>query len=159
MLGKLADKRVDRLVTSDLSGFPPFLVKKPGLNNGYMIPQYTVSGLFSEISNLSSPVSVQSISTCARQEEPVSLAYLAGKKLKKIAKKLQYIAAIEIMMAVQGIDFLKPLKPSPINAKIYNKIRSEVPELEEDRFYGDDIENIYNLVKNEELIDIVERIL
>jgi histidine ammonia-lyase len=156
MLAKIADKRMDRIVSSELSGFPPFLARNPGLNNGYMIPQYTISGLFSEISNLSTPVSVQSISTCARQEEPVSLAYLAGKKLYKIANKLKYIAAIEIMMSVQGIDFLKPLKPSKINSKIYNEVRKEVLELDEDRFYHNDIEYIYKLVNNKVLVNIVE---
>lgn len=156
-LAKIADKRMDRLVSSELSGYPAFLVKNPGLNNGYMIPQYTISGLFSEISNLSTPVSVQSISTCARQEEPVSLAYLAGKKLYQIARKLKYIAALEMMMSVQGIDFLKPLKPSTMNSKVYAEIRKGVPEVEQDRFYQQDIEYIFNLVNDEVLVDLVQQ--
>lgn len=156
MLAKIADKRMDRIVSSELSGFPSFLVKNPGLNNGYMIPQYTISGLFSEISHLSTPVSVQSISTCARQEEPVSLAYLAGKKLYKVAGKLTYIAVIEMMLSVQGIDFLKPLKSSKVNGLVYDIIRKEVPELEKDRFYHYDIEYIFGLVNNGTIVDIVE---
>lgn len=157
MLGKIADKRMDRIVSSELSSYPPFLVKEPGLNNGYMIPQYIIAGLLSEISNLSTPVSLQSISTCARQEEPVSLAYLSGKKLYSIANKLKYIAAIEMMMSVQGIDFLKPLQPSKINKKIYDVIRKAVPEVENDRFYHFDIEYIYKLVSNKTLIEMVEK--
>lgn len=156
MLAKIVDKRMDRIVSSELSGYPSFLVKNPGLNNGYMIPQYTISGLYSEISNLSTPVSVQSITTCARQEEPVSLAYLSGKKLYKISKKLKYIAAIEIMMSVQGLDFLKPLKPSKINRMVYDVIRKEVPELDQDRFYHYDIEYIYSLINDETLVKMVE---
>ena len=157
MLAKLADKRMDRLVSADLSGFPPFLVKNSGLNNGYMIPQYTISGLFSEISHLSTPVSVQSISTCARQEEPVSLDYLAGKKLYQIARKLKYIATLEMMLSVQGIDFLSPLKPSKANAAVYHEIRKEVPEAEKDRFFHQDIEYIYGLVDSQRLVNLAQK--
>jgi histidine ammonia-lyase len=157
MLGKIADKRMDRIVSSELSGFPSFLVKNPGLNNGYMIPQYTISGLYSEISNLSTPVSIQSISTCARQEEPVSLAYLSGKKLYEIARKLKYIAAIEMMLSVQGIDFLKPLKPSSNSQAIYDVIRKNVAEVEVDRCFHNDMEYIFNLVDSGDLLDITAK--
>lgn len=158
-LARLADKRMDRIVTPNLSGLPAFLVRNPGLNSGYMIPQYTVSGLFSEISNLSTPVTLQSISTCTRQEEPVSLAYLSAKKLFQIGKKLAYIASIEMMMSVQGLDLIKPLLPSTVNQKIHTAIRQEVSELVDDRCYHEDIEFINKRVRNGEYIDIAEQII
>lgn len=153
MMAKLSDKRVDRLNDRQQSGLPPFLSgMNPGLNSGFMIPQYTVAGLFSEISHLSTPLSVQSVSTCAGHESPATMASLSASRLFQIGRKLQYIAAIELMMACQGVEWRGSEKSSPFNHEIFKKIRTAVPSLEDDRCYSGDIEKILAMIKNGDLI-------
>lgn len=157
IIGNLVERCTDRMVNSNLNdGLPAFLVTNPGLNNGFMIPQYTLAGLLSEIKILASPATIDSISTCANQEDPVSLAYNASKKAGDIANKLQYMVAIEIMTAIQAIDLLKPLNPSPVNKKVRDFIREKVKFLDKDRYIYSDIEYIYEFVKEMDLIEIVE---
>lgn len=158
IIGNLVERCTDRMVNSNLNdGLPAFLVTNPGLNNGFMIPQYTLAGLLSEIKILAQPATIDSISTCANQEDPVSFAYNASKKAGEIAEKLQYMVAIEIMTALQAIDLLKPLKSSPVIQKIHNFIRKKVEFLDEDRFIYSDIEYMYGFVKEMDLIEIVEK--
>ncbi|OQX97515.1 MAG: hypothetical protein B6I20_12470 [Bacteroidetes bacterium 4572_117] len=159
MLAKLSERRTDRMVNRYFSDLPAFLVKNPGLNNGYMIPQYTAAGLLGEIKILSHPSSVDSVSTSANQEDPVSLAYFASKKAWQVAKKLQYIIAIELMAAVQGLDFLKPLAPSSTTKKVYSMIRKEVPIVEDDRHFGPDIEYIFELVREGDIVKTIEGLM
>lgn len=108
-------------------GLPAFLVSNPGLNSGFMIPQYTAAGLMNEIKHLAVPATIDSIPTCAGQEDPVSMGYYASKKALMGVKKLQYVTAIEIYVALQAMDFLKPLEPSPVLGKLRDFIRKEVP--------------------------------
>ncbi len=158
IIGNLVERCTDRMVNSNLNdGLPAFLVTNPGINNGFMIPQYTLAGLLSEIKILASPSTIDSISTCANQEDPVSLAYNASKKAGDIADKLQYMVAIEIMTALQAIDLLKPLNPSPVNKKIRDFIREKVKFLDKDRYIYSDIEYMYEFVKEMNLIEIVEK--
>ena len=112
------ERCTDRMVNRNLNdGLPAFLVSNPGLNSGLMITQYTAAGLVDEIRHLAVPVTIDNVSTCANQEDPVSMAYYAAKKAGQAVRKLQYIAAIEIYVALQAMDFLKPLEPSPALAK------------------------------------------
>ena len=138
-------------------GLPAFLVSNPGLNSGFMIPQYTAAGLMNEIKHLAIPVTIDSIPTCANQEDPVSMAYYASKKAGACARKLQYVTAIEIYVALQAMDFLKPLEPSPVMGKVRDYIRKQVPFVENDRFLYPDIEYIYDLVRDSTLVDLVEK--
>lgn len=153
----LAERGTNRMVDRNLNdGLPAFLVRNPGLNSGFMITQYTAAGLVNEIKHLALPVTIDSISTCANQEEPVSMAYYAAKKAGIAVRKLQYVAAIEIYAALQAIDFLKPLEPSPAVAKVRDFLRSAVPFLENDRFLYPDIEYIFKCVRDRTLVDIIE---
>ncbi len=156
MLAKLSERRTDRMVNRYFSDLPAFLVKNPCLNNGYMIPQYTAAGLLGEIKILSHPSSVDSISTSANQEDPVSLAYFASKKAYQVARELQYIAAIEMMAAAQGVDFLRPLKPSATTGAVHKLIREKVPVVENDRHFGPDIESIYRMIRESKIVETVE---
>ncbi|MDQ0874651.1 histidine ammonia-lyase [Paenibacillus sp. V4I3] len=155
-LAKIAERRIDRLVNYHLSELPSFLVKNPGLNSGYMIPQYTAVGLLGEIRILSHPASVDNVPTCANQEDVVSFAYVASRKAYQISKKLTYILAIELMTAVQALDFHRPLNPSPVIAEVYNLIRSKVPTVEEDRFLYPDIVTIYLQIHEGDIVKVVE---
>ncbi len=155
-LAKMSERRIDRLVNHHHSELPSFLVANPGLNSGYMIPQYTAAGLLGEIKVLSHPSTVDSMSTSANQEDLVSLAYYAAKKAYQISKKVEYIVAIELMTAAQALDFHKPLKPSPITSAVCQKIRSKVPTVEADRYFYTDIESIHDQLHHGEFVRIVE---
>ena len=158
-LAKLSERRIDRLVNRHLSGLPAFLVKNPGLNNGYMIPQYTAAGLVGEIKVLSHPSSIDNIPTCANQEDPVSLAYFASKKAYQVSKKLEYIIAIEIMTEIQALDFIKDLKPSTATQAVYDLVRETVPVVDEDRHFYPDIQQINKLIHEGTLIRRVEALI
>lgn len=159
MLGKISERRTDRMVNRFFSNMPAFLVKNPGLNNGYMIPQYTSAGLLGEIRVLAHPSSVDSVPTCANQEDPVSMAYYAAKKAGEAVNKLQYIAAIELMTAAQATEFVKDEKMASVTQKMCEFVRKEVPAVEEDRFFGDDIEKIYDMIHHGTLVCEVEKLI
>jgi len=155
--GNEVERSIDRMVNHNLSdGLPAFLVSKPGLNNGFMIPQYTAAGLQSEIKILAQPSTIDSISTCANQEDPVSMAYFAAKKSGECVRKLQYIVGIEFFVALQAIDFLKPLAESPVLAKVHDFARETVDFVDEDRYLYPDIEKFRDWVKDGTFIDLVE---
>lgn len=156
--GGVVERCTDRMVNRNLNdGLPAFLVSNPGLNSGFMIPQYTAAGLVNELKHLAIPVTIDSVSTCANQEDPVSMAYYASKKAGAAARKLQYVTAIEIYVALQAMDFLKPLEPSPVLAKVRDFIRETVPFVDNDRFLYPDIEYIFDRVREGTLVDLVER--
>ena len=158
ILANVAERCTDRMVNRNLSdGLPPFLVATPGLNSGMMITQYTAAALVNEIRHLAIPVTVDNVPTCANQEDPVSMAYYASKKAGQAVRKLQYIAAIEVYVALQALDFLKPMKSSPALAQIRNFIREKVAFVDKDRFLHADIEYIFSLVKNGTLVEMLEK--
>lgn len=158
IMGGLAERCIDRMVNRNLNGgLPAFLVANPGLNNGYMIPQYTAAGLLGEIRTLSHPSTIDSVSTCANQEDPVSMGYFAAKKACQVAEKLKYMVAIEYMVALQAVDFLKPLKQAPVTGKVHDALREKIPFLDEDRYIYPDIEYLYEQISNQSILEIVEK--
>ena len=160
ILAKTSERRGDRMVNRFFNnGLPAFLVKNPGLNNGFMIPQYTAAGLVNEIKILSFPSSVDSVSTCANQEDPVSMAYTAAKKAYQVAEKFQYVVAIELMIALQALD-LAGDSPAPSAAvdRLRAHIRREVATVDEDRYFEPDMELLYQKVKSGEIIAFTEAV-
>ena len=154
--GKEVERSIARMVDRNLNdGLPAFLVAKPGLNNGFMIPQYTAAGLLNEIKLLAVPASIDSIPTCAGQEDPVSMAYNTSNRAIEAVRKLNYITAIDIMVALQAIDML-PEKQGPATARLHDKVRETVKFAEEDRFFHPDIEAIFGLVKDGELVRLLD---
>jgi histidine ammonia-lyase len=157
IVGNVVERGTDRMVNRNLNdGLPAFLVSNPGLNSGFMIPQYTAAGLMNEIKHLATPATIDSISTCANQEDPVSMAYYASKKALASMKKLQYVTAIEIYTALQAMDFLKPLEPSPVLGKLRDFVRKTVPFVDNDRYLYPDIAYITDRVRDCTLVDLVE---
>jgi len=143
VLAKTSERRTDRLVNSNLSGLPAFLVREPGLNNGFMIAQYTAAALVMEMRSLAIPASSDSVPTCAGQEDPVSNAYLATTKAYEATQKLRYILAIEILCAAQARDLREDgAQGSPITTALQGFVRGVSPGLNTDRYYGDDIETL-----------------
>jgi histidine ammonia-lyase len=157
-LAKLSERRLDRMVNWNFSDLASFLAKKPGLNSGMMIPQYTAAGLLGEIKILSHPSTIDSTPTCANQEDPVSLAYFAAKKSISVGSKLEHILAIELMAAAQALEFLAPLASSLPIRELHRLVRSVVPKLEEDRYLYDDIMALLAMVHSGDLVRTVEAI-
>lgn len=145
-IGALSERRVALLIDSSLSGLPAFLVKEAGLNSGFMIAHVTAAALASENKTLAHPASVDSLPTSANQEDHVSMATFASRKVLDIARNVRHIIAIEILAAVQGIEFHRPLKSSSDLEELIEKVRERVPSYEEDRVFTPDIEAIENLI-------------
>ena len=130
-LGNISERRVAQLILG-LRGLPEFLVAKPGLNSGFMIPQYAAASVVSQNKMYSWPASCDSIVSSNGQEDLVSMGANSATKLHKIIDNLKIVAAIELMNAAQGIDFRRPLKSSPLIESIMKAYREHVPFVEED---------------------------
>ena len=141
-IGALAERRISLLIDSHLSNLPPFLVADGGLNSGFMIPQVTACALASENKSLAHPAAVDSLPTSANQEDHVSMATFAARRLREMNWNTANILAIELLAAAQGVDFRAPLKTSPRLQKTMAQLRSMSPALTEDRSLAPDIEQV-----------------
>lgn len=131
-LGSLSERRLERLVNPDLSEHPAFLAKHPGLNSGLMIVQVAAVALCAENKILAHPASVDSLPTSANKEDHVSMGMTSAVKLRSIVENVESILAMELLGAAQAIDFLDPLKTSPILQKVHGFVRQHVPFIETD---------------------------
>ena len=146
-IANLCERRIARLVDSNLNeGLSSFLVKDSGVNSGFMIPQYTTAALVSENKVLSHPASVDSIPTCANQEDHVSMGTISARKAKEVLDNVVRVVGIEIMIATQAVE-LRDKKPSSKIEEIVRVVRSCVAKLEEDRVLYKDMEKIENVIK------------
>jgi histidine ammonia-lyase len=139
-IGGMAERRIALLVDSALSGLPPFLVRDGGLNSGFMIAQVTAAALVSENKSLAHPASVDSLPTSANQEDHVSMATYAARRLSDMVNNTAVVVGIEAMAAAQGLELRRPLKSSPLVEAEFAAIRSRVAFLEADRYLAPDIE-------------------
>jgi histidine ammonia-lyase len=137
-IANISERRTYQLI-SGLRGLPPFLVKDAGLNSGFMIPQYTAAGIVSENKQLSTPSSVDSIPSSINQEDHVSMGANGAVKCKRVIDNVEKVLAIELLTAVQAIDFRRPLKTSEQLEKIIVSFRKEIPFNETDRILHDDL--------------------
>lgn len=135
-LGNISERRVAQLILGN-RGLPEFLVAHPGLNSGFMIPQYAAASMVSQNKMYAWPASCDSIVSSNGQEDLVSMGANAATKLHKIIANLKYIAAIELMNAAQGLDFRRPLKSSPAIENVFTEFRKEVPFVDEDVVMAD----------------------
>lgn len=158
-IGGLSERRTALLIDSNLSGLPPFLTSDPGLNSGFMMAQVTAAALASENKALAHPSSVDSLPTSANQEDHVSMATHAARRLGDMADNTAGIVAIELLAAAQGLDFRKPLKTSPALQPAHDAIRALVPTLEDDRLLAPDIAAVKQMVVDGAFIDYVGDIL
>jgi len=149
-LATIAERRVDRLVHPDLNqGLPPFLTRDAGVNSGFMMAQVTAASLASECKVLSHPASVDTIPTDGSKEDVVPMAMGAAWKLRRVARNVRYVLAIELMCAAQGIDFRVPLRPGRGVARAHARVRGLVPPLERDRMLSPDIERIAQAIADD----------
>jgi histidine ammonia-lyase len=145
-IGALSERRIALLIDSTLSGLPPFLVDNPGLNSGFMIAHVTAAALASENKSLAHPASVDSLPTSANQEDHVSMATYAARRLETMADHTATILAIEWLAAAQGVDFHRPLLTSPRLQRTHATLRKTVSFYDRDRLFAPDIEAAKALV-------------
>jgi histidine ammonia-lyase len=129
--GSIAERRTYQLLHGK-RGLPAFLVKEPGLNSGFMIPQYTAASLVSQNKQLCTPASVDTIESSQGQEDHVSMGANAATKTLRVVFNLERILAIELFNAAQALEFRKPLKSSPFIEDFVHEYRKEVPFIEKD---------------------------
>jgi histidine ammonia-lyase len=146
-IGALAERRIALLTDATMSSLPAFLVAEPGLNSGFMIAHVTAAALASENKGLAHPASVDSLPTSANQEDHVSMATHAARRLRYMADNSGRIAAIELLAGAQGIDLRRPLKTSPALQQALSEIRNRVAFLETDRPFAPDIEAAFRLIQ------------
>lgn len=141
-IGAISERRIALLIDKNLNGgLPPFLVNNPGVNSGFMLAHVTAAALASENKTYAHPASVDSIPTSANQEDHVSMATFAGRKLIDINENVLNILAIETLAACQGLDMRSPLKTSVALSRAKNMLRDKVSFYAEDRLFAVDINN------------------
>ena len=151
-IGALSERRIALLIDETLSGLPPFLTAASGLNSGFMIAHVTAASLASENKSLAHPASVDSLPTSANQEDHVSMATFAARRLGDMADNTAAIVAIELLAAAQGIDLRRPRRSSAALEEAHAIVRRVAPHLEGDRYLALDIEAVTPLVRNGELV-------
>ena len=145
-IGALSERRMALLIDQHLSELPPFLVENGGMNSGFMIPQVTSAALASENKHLAGPVSTDSLPTSANQEDHVSMATYAARRLMEMVDNTAGILSIELLAACQGIEFRRPLKTSQSLEAVIYKVRERVACYKVDRPFHDDIAAIREMI-------------
>jgi histidine ammonia-lyase len=160
----ISERRIERMVNWQLSGLPKFLIEDGGLNSGMMIAQYTAASLVSENKVLSHPASVDSIPTSANQEDHNSMGSIAAQKCHRVLENVWRVAAIELLVACQAIDFSRKiggggatLKCGTGTESVYQLARKKIKHLDHDRVLHEDIEAALRLVKSGEVINAAEK--
>src|ERR687896_802734 len=151
-LASISERRTARLVDAHLSGLPPFLTERPGLESGLMIAHYTAAALVNELQTLAHPSSVDTIPTSANQEDHVSMGATAALHLREAVDRAEQVLAIEALCAAQGIDYRAPLRPGEGVRAAHAAIRERVAHLDADRPPSPDIATVRELVHSGELL-------
>jgi histidine ammonia-lyase len=158
-IGSLSERRTAVLVDPKMSGLPAFLVNNSGLNSGFMIAQVTAAALVSENKNIATPASVDSIPTSANQEDHVSMATHAARRLSVMVNNAAAVVGIELLAAAQGIDFHRPSRSSPRLEEVHAGIRRDVPFYDSDRYFAPDIDAARSWVKSGRFGALLKRVL
>ena len=145
-LANISERRIYLLISGE-RGLPKFLVAKPGLNSGFMIPQYTAASIVSQSKGLCMPASVDSIPSSQGQEDHVSMGANAATKLVRVVLNTERVLAIELLNSAQALEFRRPLKSSPAIEKIFGDYRKEVPFVDEDRYMHPLIEKSIEFIR------------
>ena len=147
-IGAITERRIAMLVDTVVSRLPPFLTPEPGLNSGFMIVHVTAAALASENKSLAHPASVDSLPTSANQEDHVSMATFAARRLQPMLDNTAHIVAIELLAAAQAIEFVRPLRSSEALETVHQKVRSVSAAMMQDRSLATDMQAIQGMVKN-----------
>ncbi|YAZ70108.1 histidine ammonia-lyase [Klebsiella pneumoniae] len=158
-IGSLSERRIALMMDSHMSQLPPFLVKNGGVNSGFMIAQVTAAALASENKALSHPHSVDSLPTSANQEDHVSMAPAAGRRLWAMAENTRGVLAVEWLAAAQGLDMREGLTTSPLLEEARHLLRERVPHYTQDRYFAPDIDNAIALLAARHLTRLLPAVL
>jgi histidine ammonia-lyase len=158
-IGNLSERRVAVLVDPKMSGLPAFLVENSGVNSGFMIAQVTAAALVSENKTIAAPCSVDSIPTSANQEDHVSMATHAARRLSRMVDNAAAVIGIELLAAAQGIDFHRPARSSPALEQVHAGIRADVPFYDVDRYFSPDIAAAQSWVTSGRFASLVNKVL
>jgi len=156
-IGSITERRIAITVDPAQSfGLPAFLSPDPGLNSGFMIAEVTSAALMAENKHKAMPCSIDSTPTSANQEDHVSMACHAARRLQAMNQNLASIIAIELLTSVQGIEFRAPIETSPPLLKVMQVVRERVKRLENDRYLADDIARVEEMVMKRDIILAIE---
>lgn len=160
MLAKMSERRNNRIIDQNLSGYPAFLIGNPGLNSGLMIPQYTQAGLLNDMRILSTSAVIDNTPTCCNQEDYVAMGYNASKKALQVVGKLEYILSIELLSGFQAQQFLDADLPrSSVTALLLEELGKHIPVMKEDMFLHPHIEYLRGLIHSGELVRLAECVI
>jgi histidine ammonia-lyase len=147
-IGSLAERRIAMLVDPALSGLPAFLTPNPGLNSGLMLPQVTAAALVSENKQRAHPASIDSIPTCANQEDHVSMAAHGARRVLPMVENAMAIIGIELLTAAQGCDFHGAIRSSATLEAVRSLVRARIRPLGDDRYLHTDLAEAIDLVRS-----------
>ncbi len=154
-VGAIAERRIAMMIDASVSRLPPFLSSDAGLNSGFMIAHVTAAALASENKSLAHPASVDSLPTSANQEDHVSMATFAARRLQPMIANVAHIIGIEWLAAAQGIEFLRPLKSSGVLEQAHALLRERCAAMPTDRYLAPDIEAAAALVREGALTSLL----
>ena len=152
-LGSISERRVYRLISGQRD-LPEFLVANPGLNSGFMIPQYTAASIVSQNKQLSTPTSIDSIPSSNEQEDHVSMGANGATRLLRVADNLATLLAIELFTAVQALDFRRPMKSSDYIEAVVSAYRQKVPFIKDDKIMYNEIASSVEFIRTFDLASV-----
>ncbi|MDE3004492.1 MAG: aromatic amino acid lyase, partial [Gemmatimonadota bacterium] len=157
-LAAISERRIERLLNPDLSmGLPAFLTARAGLESGFMIAQVTAVDLLAELRLLAGPVSIDSVTTSANQEDHVSMGLAAARKAYRSVVCVERVLATELICAAEGIEYRRPLTAGRGVEEVWEVVRARVARLTGDRMLGPDLDAVTELVSSGAISDIVTR--
>ena len=148
-LASISERRTYQLIHG-LRGLPKYLVANPGLNSGFMIPQYTAASIVSQNKGLCWPASCDSIPSSQGQEDHVSMGSNSATKLVRVVDNVETVLGIELFNAAQALDFRRPAKTSPALERVFEAFRKEVPFIDNDTYMHPLIERSVEFIRREE---------
>jgi histidine ammonia-lyase len=151
-LANISERRIEYMLDPSTSCMAGFLTEEGGLNSGFMLAQVTAASLVSENKILAHPASVDSIPTSANKEDFVSMGTHAARKALEVVSNSEYVLAIELLCATQGMDFKKPLVSSSVLVQMAEKVRGRIPHWDRDRYLAPEIEKACELIRNPEFL-------
>jgi len=155
-IASISDRRIEQMLNPCLNrGLPPFLAARPGLDSGFMIAQLTAASVVSENKVLCHPASVDSIPTSANQEDHVSMGSISANKVIQVVENVNTVLAIELMIALQALDYRK-IPSSPIIEIIRKELRKSVKQLKHDRLMLDDLNYIKQWLRDNKLLNQIK---
>lgn len=147
-IGSMSERRMAMLLDSTMCQLPAFLVEDAGVNSGFMIAQVTAAALASENKSYAHPASVDSLPTSANQEDHVSMATFAARRLGDMNMNTRYVVAIELLAACQGINLRRPLKSNSVLEAYWSRVREKVDYWDHDRYFQPDLESIATMIQD-----------